>query len=126
MKVSGQPTLVCTLQELYQSHLRYQQGRSENLDELRAVFQGSSPSNPRFRIRCLGRDTFFNNRELLCRFVGMGTPSQNRFLQGVTDALTTHGVNRIEIAIPWSKHSTRKLQVRSGEIFSGGCDFELV
>ncbi len=122
MEVSNEPTMKCTLEEFYDAYLKNHLNRTEDIRTLRNGFKGKEHVTPRFRIRCADQDVFFNNRELLCRFAGMSTPSQSRFIQGIKEALEKSKVKRIEITIPWSENYERRLDVREG----GGLNFELI
>jgi hypothetical protein len=122
MKVRKDETLECTLGEFYKEYLHGQSQRAEDLDGLTTVFQGKASPNPRFRIRCDDDDLFFNNRELLGRFTSMGTPSQAMFVKGIRVAFAKQKMDVLEIAIPWSPSSTKRLQVR----LAGGVNLELV
>jgi len=99
---------------------------TESLQDAIGVFSGQAEIKPRFRIRRPdGKgDVFFNSRELLCRFANFPTPAQTHFLDAARAALAAHEVHEMIITVPWSKHGTKKLQIRSREI--GSMDIEVL
>jgi len=121
MHVSNEPVLECNLEEFWNEFLSKQRlSIGESREDVIEVFSGKAEIKPRFRIRRPdGKgDVFFNSRELLCRFANFPTPAQTHFLDAARAALAAHEVHEMIITVPWSKHGTKKLQIRSREIVS--------
>ena len=116
MKVVTDPVLECSLDEFWNEFWSKQRlGITETLEHAIKTFRGEATINPRFRIRTPdGKgDVFFNNRELLCRFAGFPTPTQERIIFAIRQALVKNNVDRMVITVPWSKNGTRRVMVSS-------------
>lgn len=116
MQVVTTPVLECSLEEFWNEYWSKQpSGVVRILEDASEAFRGESTINPRFRIRAPdGKgDVFFNNRELLYRFTSFPTPTQERFICSVRQALAENDVDQMVMTVPWSKSGRRKILIRS-------------
>ena len=128
MKVTNnEPVLECSLDEFWNEFWSKQQlGIGETKEDAEETFRGESKIKPKFRIPSADRksDIFFDNREVLCRFANFPTPTQERILRSIRQALTEKNVKQMIITIPWSKNGQKKLRIRSSGFDFGALDFE--
>jgi len=126
MEVVTNPVLECSLEEFWDEYWSRQSlGVVETLEDAAETFRGESTIKPRFRI-CTpdGKgDIFFDNRELLCRFASFPTPTQERIILSIRQALAEKGVEQMVMTVPWSKSGKRRIRIRSSE---GSTDFEVL
>ncbi|MFA7252552.1 MAG: hypothetical protein WC027_01725 [Candidatus Paceibacterota bacterium] len=85
-------------------------------------FQGDCESPARYYLAVEVRDQRgdhtvrlqISSREFLCRFCSFGDNLQANFIKGVQAALREVKVGCIVIRVPWSKTTSRKIQIEAG------------
>jgi hypothetical protein len=131
MKITtSEPVLECTFKEFwdgYWAKTRSVLGTGETQEDAETTLMGQSTIKPKFRIPAADNqlDIFFYNRELLCRFANLPTPTQANFLRSVRNVMDEKNVYRIIITIPWSRNTQRRLLIRGTKLGST-LDFELL
>lgn len=61
-----------------------------------------------------GKDIFFDDLEVLARFVGMPTPLQRAFLLGIRQSMMEARVDILHLTIQWSETETKTLKIKGG------------
>jgi hypothetical protein len=127
--INPRPILDCTLGEFWDEFLSKQPlSLYESKEQIETTFRGQSTIKPKFRIPSAGgqSDVFFDNREMLCRFANFPTPTQERFLCAVRQAMMANNVREVVLTIPWSATRERKLRIVASGLGTEVLDFELL
>lgn len=98
-------------------------GQGLDPKKLSFYFSNETMPSPRFRLPAAdnGEEVFFNNQELVNRFLGIPLPTQKSLLQNAREMMCQHGVTTLLISVQWTRNTTKTLQITAPT----GVDFQL-